>query len=1311
MAFTIEDLQIEFESNDTSAAVSGIDALARSLERLKNAVGGDLGGASSNMNRIAAAMRNLKGVGDLNLSNNVKQLRSLQGVAEKLSNTDMTAFSDNILSIAVGIETLGSVPVPNLGGVSNAIQKLFDTVTGMDAASMQKFSSQVNVISDSMSVLSGIEKGNIGSVVSQLKQIPDLTKNLDIAGLDNFSSQMGKIASGMAQLNTIEKGNLGSVVNQLKKIPEVTQALDPNTLDQFAAAVQRLTQIMGPLATQMESVSRGFAALPNRMRAAITASNQLATTNRRTASSYGSLSTSISRTITKLTVFGFAFRRVVDVFADALNESNDYIENLNLFRVSMGDATEEAMEFAETVQELMGIDISEWIQNQGVFMRLATGFGIAADQAEVMSQNLTQLGYDMASFFNTDVETAMKKLQSGMTGQIKGLKAFGINISVAALQETALALGIDQSVRSMTEAQKAQLRYITILQRSQGIMGDMGRTLVTPANALRILSSQFTQLKRAIGNVVSVIAVALIPYVQALVEIITDAAIALAEFFGFEMPEIDYSGLDLGADFIDDIGDGIEDTTKAAGDLKRQLMGFDELNVLKDPTAGAGDVKGGASYDLGIDMSDFSYDFLAGLDGRVDDIKERMKAVLDVALAVGAALLAWKVANALPGGLSKIDDLLTKITKTGPVTLLNKGTIAALPQLISGIALAGGLIYTAWQNSEDFRNGCSALLDAGRAAFDGISEAVGNLVEKLNLPELNGETLTRFASGASMAIGIIATALGAPILGGIAAFAGAAVLSIQSIGDAASKEYRGFEDIGANLGAALTSGLAIGLATFVVASNPVAAVIAGLVAAAVAFGTAMSTDAVQGVEIFNDTITKETREKVEPFLNKMRELSDTLVTLEYTGQIIDDSVVEDVAGKMAEIKNLITTELDADQTSATDMLGSLKGFMGEGAYAELLAANESYYAQAKENLTAYEAEVNAIMQQAAAENRAVTEAEWAEIYRIQDEMQSMGVSALSESAIEYETIMRNLKDNSTRVSLEQASEIIKNAQETRDETIKAAEDQYSSVLLEAKRMLEAGVINEEQYQTIIDAAKEAKDSTVADAIAQYDSILNTTKEKLGEAAKYIDTETGDIKTKWQVFTDDLATWWGETWDNITQGWNDFKTTFKTGWDNFWDAAGETVDGAINGVISAVERGLNWCIDALNGLSWDVPDWVPWVGGETFGFDIPKVSLGRVNFFADGGFPSMGEMFIAREAGPELVGRIGNKTAVANNDQIVSGIAAGVHDANQDLISAAYAIGTQIITAIRENSGDVYLDGEKVSNKVTTAQKQHDRMYG
>lgn len=104
--------------------------------------------------------------------------------------------------------------------------------------------------------------------------------------------------------------------------------------------------------------------------------------------------------------------------------------------------------------------------------------------------------------------------------------------------------------------------------------------------------------------------------------------------------------------------------------------------------------------------------------------------------------------------------------------------------------------------------------------------------------------------------------------------------------------------------------------------------------------------------------------------------------------------------------------------------------------------------------------------------------------------------------------------------------------------------------------------------------------------------------------------------------------------------------------------------------------------------------------------MPEVKTINLNAYATGGFPNYGEMFIAREQGPELVGRIGNRTAVANNDQIVEGVAAGVTSANNGVINAIYAMAQQIIAAIEENGGDVYVDADG-----TVTQNRRNRMYG
>ena len=181
---------------------------------------------------------------------------------------------------------------------------------------------------------------------------------------------------------------------------------------------------------------------------------------------------------------------------------------------------------------------------------------------------------------------------------------------------------------------------------------------------------------------------------------------------------------------------------------------------------------------------------------------------------------------------------------------------------------------------------------------------------------------------------------------------------------------------------------------------------------------------------------------------------------------------------------------------------------------------------------------------------------------------------------------------------------------------------------------------------------------------------------------------------------------------IAQGWTNFKESFSAGWDQFWQKdLPNGLAAGINTAISGVESGLNWIISKLNSFSFTTPSWLPFgLGGKTFGLNIPKIKLGRVSFFADGGFPDSGQLFLANESGPEMVGRIGQKTAVANNEQITQGIAIAVRDANQDLISVMYNVASQIVRAVEEG-GDVYMDGYKVGERVTASQNRQNRVYG
>ena len=345
----------------------------------------------------------------------------------------------------------------------------------------------------------------------------------------------------------------------------------------------------------------------------------------------------LATTVGQFYILYMAVKKVANIYAEWYTKSNDFIENLNLFEVTMRSSTNAALDYAKSVEQIMGIDFADWLNYQGKFQQLSKGFGVASEQADVMSKNLTQLSYDLSSFFNVDAQKAFEKLSSAMAGQVKGLREYGIDVTVASLQQYALSKGIDLTVRNMTQAQKAVLRYNYILEKTVNIQGDMARTIITPANSLRILNAQLERLKRTLGNIISVVVTKFIPYVQAGVNLITKFAERIANAFGFELPKIGYSGLDDAVSITEDmddaasnLSDDFADAAAEAKKLKYQLMGFDELNILKSPTdnSTASKVKDNLANlypsDLGLGIPE--YDF--GLDSvslKADEILNKLK--------------------------------------------------------------------------------------------------------------------------------------------------------------------------------------------------------------------------------------------------------------------------------------------------------------------------------------------------------------------------------------------------------------------------------------------------------------------------------------------------------------------------------------------------------------------------------------------------------------------------------------------------------------------------------------------------------------
>lgn len=396
-----------------------------------------------------------------------------------------------------------------------------------------------------------------------------------------------------------------------------------------------------------------------------------------------------------------SLERVATVTAKALSKcftaTNDYVESLNLFNVAMGDATQKALEYAMTVERVMGINSGDWMNYQGSYNQIFEGYGLDPDQANQMSQQLTQLTYDLSSLWNVDTDTAFQKIQSGMSGQIKGLKVWGYNLSVASLRETALAHGIELSTAKMTESQKAILRYITLMEASSNAHGDLARTILTPANSLRILKSQFEIMQRTVGQVVSVFAVKLIPVVQVMIQWVTALAEKMAQAFGYELPEIDYTGISAGAGYADDLANGLDDSAKKAEKLKRSLLGIDEINKLSDNSSSstATEYGGGYAPDFGLNAADWGYDnFLAGAGYDTTELENTLQKITEIvsgaSLAIGAVLTFTGTNIPLGIGLMALGaiGIATNATVNWNSTI---STIEGVVNTIMGI-LGGGLL-------------------------------------------------------------------------------------------------------------------------------------------------------------------------------------------------------------------------------------------------------------------------------------------------------------------------------------------------------------------------------------------------------------------------------------------------------------------------------------------------------------------------------------------------------------------------------------------------------------------------------------------
>lgn len=366
----------------------------------------------------------------------------------------------------------------------------------------------------------------------------------------------------------------------------------------FTAAIKRMQSSISSLEKRMISFTSSFTkagtAADSTGRKVQQSSKKVSTAanNVKTLNKQLSLTDTLLRSLTAISLG--------KMLSDAITNSVEFIEAMNLFRVAVDDADSAATRFINTMSEKFGLDPAELTRTYGEFYALSTAMGLADEQAKILSENFVKMGNDLASLWNTSVSRAWQALQSAMLSQSKPIRVYGVDVTEASLKQTALTLGIEESIDSMSRQNKLILTYITIMNQAKLSMGDFAKTIESPANQLRILQQQLKQLSRTFGDFFLGTISKALPILNGIVMALNAILRTFATLMGIKVGDF-AAATDQAGTSVGDIADNASD---AAKEMKKLVAPFDELNILSESISGN---SGGSSMGVGVDPTLLNY--------------------------------------------------------------------------------------------------------------------------------------------------------------------------------------------------------------------------------------------------------------------------------------------------------------------------------------------------------------------------------------------------------------------------------------------------------------------------------------------------------------------------------------------------------------------------------------------------------------------------------------------------------------------------------------------------------------------------------
>lgn len=1165
----IDRLEVEIQAQATKAN-NALDNIINKLERVSNS---------------------LSGVNGKSLSDFAQGIEKIAGASAQLSNIKTADFT----RLATNIKGLSSLNSKEIYGASQAMRTMANSLN-----SFGKVSANGAAIAD---LASGISKLGNKSVASAISNMPKLATSLN--------SMMGTLSKAPAvSQNLIQMTNaLANLASQGSKVGTTSNSL-VGGLNKTSSAMQRTRR-------HSMSLAAAFGKFYASWWLAVRGAKKI----------FGSIQSSMNYVET-LNYFDAAFEQVagnaVSQWETAgYDSAESYYKSFSarakeLTGKMTGFSISENGMLTETGAPSLGIDPGKLMNYQAMFAQMSSSIGVTSETSLKLSQALTEIGADLASVKNMDFDKVWKDMASGLAGMSRTLDKYGVNIRNVNLQQKLTELGIKANIQALNQNEKALLRGIILLDSTKYAWGDLADTLNQPANQLRLLSANFGNLARAIGNLFLPVVAKVLPYINGLVIALQRLVSWVGSLLGIDISKITSSvgsGSDDLSDFLDS-ADGASDALGSAADnakkLKNITMGIDELNIVSQPDdsgsgSGAGSgIGGGLLDDAFLDAFDDyqkAWDkAFAGVDNRAKEIADR---IVDAFKRGDWYGIGEYISTSLRDALNRIpwETVYDGARKfwTGLAQFMN-GLIRPDTFYAVGKTIAGALntaIYAALAFGEefDFKN-----------FGESIAAGINGFFENFDFKSL-ARTLNVWVKGL---FNTVRTALKkikwSNVWNGIKDF-----LSELEV-DTVAILIGGF--------ALMHSGKYL---TGTVLKGIISKKFADLLTSAFGTGTLAGAQAISAGFAIGATV------------------------------YVSFKFAEDAKKWWGNIKEL---GWDAGRKKTADE-NAANPYIDDSEYRKTIDSMNEKWNEFWRNIREKASENGA--------NPYIEDSEYnKKIYEMGASWDNLRRKLAEENPANpyIETSEYNRKIDEMREKWNEFGESVKTVFSSVGERIAEWWTESVAPWFTSERWYELG-------QGILDGIclkwEEFKIWWQESALLAWWEENVVPWFSLETWYTLADGMLQGISTKWdeqvKLWTTNITKWWNTNvapWFTVAK-WQALGENLKNGvFNGFKGIAQKTVD-VLNSIISAFESMVNKIVDKVNDLIEKINDslgpFIPNIPTIKFKADFGRIPVPQ---FENGGFPASGEMFLARENGiNEYVGRIGNRSAVANNDQIVEGVARGV----------------------------------------------------